>query len=117
MTHIIETMLAGGMAKWSVSMLRLTIWWPESSSDHQLNLFPASLRMKSLVMLKIATWLPPTSCFVLFCFFNSVMFYLDYMLKNYLNGVPVIYLAGVPKFNSTQFHFFFHFPLFEGNIL
>ena len=41
------------------------------------------------------------------------MFYLDYMLKNYLSGVPVIYLAGAPKFSSTQFHF----PLFEGNIL
>ena len=40
--------------------------------------------------------------------------------KNFSHGTThslVIYLAGVPKFSSTQFHFVFHFPLSEGNIL
>ena len=87
--------------------VRLIIWWPESSSDHQLNLFPASLRMKSLVMLINSHLVASHQLFCFVCFFNSVLFYPDYMLKNFLSGVTVIYLAGVPKFSSTQFHFFF----------
>ena len=71
--------------------VRLTIWWPESSSDHQLNLFPASLRMKSLVMLINSHLAASYQLFCFVLFFKSVLFYLDYMLKNYLSGVPVIY--------------------------